>query len=65
MLMDARNRGGRPVKDPAVRLSERLSIPVTAETYDDLCRRATAARMTLNEYLREVIRRVTSGGFRW
>jgi len=48
------NRRGRPPLD-ATDASVRVAFRLTTKQYDDVYRRAAAARLTLAEYLRAVI----------
>lgn len=52
-----KHKGGRPPLDPADP-TIRVSVSLTTSRYDDLCRRARLARMSLSEYLREIDRRL-------
>ena len=56
--MMTNKRGRRPLDptDPSVRLSFRL----TTKQYDEAYKRATAARLTLAEYLRAVVARAAA-----
>lgn len=51
-------RMGRPPKPEDERLSEKVGgLRFTPPEFDELCRRAMAARVSLREYCRSVIRR--------
>ncbi len=54
-------RRGAPPKRPGDRLEGRIWLTVTLAEYDDICRRARQARVSLSEYIRVVVRQVTRG----
>ena len=50
-------RGGRPAKPDEERLTEVINFRTTKATADALCRGAIRARMSVNQYVRDLVSR--------